>query len=126
LSIGLGKVSLLHADSLAKSGGPVFDYSGRGLKDISRSGSQLIFKASTTTLTRAINMGLALTDELLSRCTPAQSHAILLKLTYPQQNQEWLAGRVGISRSAYSQRLKQAGWAAVETLLEYYNETVKG
>ena len=125
LSIGLGKVTLLHPDSLAKSGGVVFDYSGRGLKEISRTSSQLVFNARDASWAQAVNMGLALTDELLRRCTPAQNQAALLKLTHPQQTQDWLAGRVGISRSAYSQRLKQTGWSALELLLAYYTETVK-
>lgn len=110
---------------MAKSGGVVFDYSGRGLKEFSRAGSQMLFKAREVHWVQAINMGLALSDELLRRCTPAQSQAVFLKLTYPQQTQEWLAGRVGISRSAYSQRLKQTGWSALELLPAYYNETVK-
>ena len=125
LSIGVGKVTLLHTNSLAKSGGVVFDYSGRGLKDISRTSAQLVFKAREASWTQSMNMGLALADELLSRCTPAQNQAVLLKLLHPQQTQEWLAGRVGIGRSAYSQRLKQTGWSAIEMLLAYYAETVK-
>ena len=125
LSIGLGKVTLLHSESLAKSGGIAFDYSGRGLKEISRTGSQLVLKARDVNWVSAVNMGLALADELLSHCTPAQSQAVLLKLSYPTQTQDWLAGRVPIGRSAYSQRLKQAGWSALETLLAYYSEIVK-
>lgn len=125
LSIGIGKTALLHPTSLAKSGGIVFDHSGRGLKEITRSGPQLVFKARELDLTQAINMGLALADELASHYTPAQSRAILLKLTYPQQTQEWLAGRVGIGRSAYSQRLKQTGWPALEMFLGYYEQAVK-
>lgn len=125
LSIGTGRISLLHPDSLAKSGGPAFDYSGRGLKDIVRTGPQLVFKAPTTGLTQAVSVALALTDELMSRWTPLQSQAVLLALTYPGQTNEWLAGRVGISRSAYSQRLRQAGWSAVQALLDYYTAANK-
>ncbi|WP_375416443.1 hypothetical protein [uncultured Hymenobacter sp.] len=125
LSIAIGAVTLLHPSSLAKSGGLAFDYSGRGLKAISRTGSQLVFESIEIAWTQAINMGLALADELLSRCTPAQNQAVLLKLFYPQQTQEWLAGQIGIGRSAYSQRLKQTGWTALEMLLTYYTDTVK-
>ena len=125
LSIGVGGITLLHRDSLAKSGGTAFDCSGRGLKEISHTGSQLVFKSDKAQWVRAINMGLALADERLSHCTPAQSQAMLLKLSYPTQTQDWLAARVPIGRSAYSQRLKQAGWPALEILLNYYRETVK-
>ena len=125
LSIGIGAVALLHPHSLAKSGGTVFDYSGRGLKEISYSGSQLVFKADSTAWSQAINMGLALADELLSRYTPAQSQAVFLKVAHPQYIQETLAELISIGRSAYSQRLKQAGWHAIATLFDYYAEAIK-
>ena len=125
LSIAVGNASFLYPNSLAKSGGPVFDYSGRGLKRISRTGSQLVFESSQLTWTKAISMGLALVDEITTRCTPLQSQALFLKLASPDRNQEWLAERAGIGRSAYSQRLKQAGWAALEIFLDYYTETVR-
>lgn len=124
LSIAVGIVSFLHPDSLAKSGGPVFDYSGRGLKQISRTNPQLVFESTETTWAKAVNMGVALADELIDRCTPSQSQALFWKLAYPQQNQEWLARQLGIGRSAYSQRLKQAGWAALDILLRYYSDTI--
>lgn len=124
LSIAIGNVSFLHPNSLAKSGGLVFDYSGRGLKEISRTGPQLVFESTEVAWTRAVNMGLALVDEILGRSTPAQSEALLYKLSYPQQTQEWLAEQIGIGRSAYSQRLKQAGWTVLEAFLDYYDETL--
>ena len=123
LSIAVGPVSLLHPVLLAKSGGLVFDSSGRGLKGISPTSSQLVFASTEATWTLAINMGLALADEIIGRYTPAQSQAVLLKIMYPQQLQEWLANQLSISRSAYSQRLKQAGWIALETLLSFYAAT---
>ncbi len=125
LSIGIGAVALLDADSLAKSGGDVFTYSGRGLKEISRTGPQLRFKAPNADWSAAINVALALADELLGRYTPAQAQALLLKLIYPRETQAKLAKRLEISRSAYSQRLGQAGWPAVEALLTYYSKTTE-
>ncbi len=125
LSIGIGSVRLLHPQTLAQSGGTAFDYSGRGLKAISRTGSQMCFYAQKAVWNQPMNMGLALADELMSHWTPAQSQAVLLKLQYPTQTQDWLAGRVGIGRSAYSQRLNQAGWSAIEKMLEYAAALIK-
>lgn len=124
LSIGVEAISLLHPDSLAQSGGLAFDYSGRGLKNITRTGPQFWFKSGNSALNKAMAMGLALIDEIIRRWTPLQSQAIVLSLTYPAQTNEWLAGRIGITRSAYSQRLRQAGWSAIQQLLEYYLSTV--
>ena len=125
LSIAVADITLLHPESLAKSGGLVFDYSGRGLKEISRIGPQLVFESKDAAWTRAINMGLALAEALLRHNTPAQSQAAFLKLSHPAQTQDWLAEQAGIGRSAYSQRLKQADWAALGSLLDYYVQTVK-
>ena len=125
LSIAVGDVTLLHPESLAKSGGLVFDYSGRGLKEVSRTGPQLVFEATEVAWARAVSMGLALAEALIRHNTPAQSQAVFLKLAHPAQAQDWLAEQAGIGRSAYSQRLKQANWTALESLLDYYVQTVK-
>lgn len=125
LSTATGSVSYLHPEALAKSGGLAFDYSGRGLKDISRTNPQLVFASSASPWASAMSMGLAFADELLSHGTPAQNRAVLLKLSFLYQTQDWLATQLGIGRSAYSQRLKQAGWPALEGLLNYYDETLK-
>lgn len=125
LSIAIGDVTLLHSESLAKSGGLVFDYSGRGLKEISRTGPQLVFESTEVAWTQTINMGLTLAGALVRHNTSAQSQATFLKLAHPEQTQDWLAEQAGIGRSAYSQRLKQANWTAINSLLDYYAKTVR-
>ena len=121
LSIGLGATTLLHPDTLAASGGEAFEYSGRGLKSIVPEGPQIIFKAPGDGFTEAIMMGLALADALIRHWTAAQSQAVLLRLIYTQKNDEWLGSQIGISRSAYWQRMRQINWPSFEALLLYYS-----
>jgi len=42
-----------------------------------------------------------------------------------EQTQQAIASIERVSQSAIQQRLKAAGWPAVEILLKYYNETIK-
>lgn len=124
LSIGAGSVTLLHPTSLAKSGGTAFEYSGRGLKAITRHGPQLLFASRAPSQARTLNVMLSLADELIQNWTTAQSQAVLQRLIYLDKNQEWLAGWLSIGRSAYNQRLRKAGWPALEELLSYYQEII--
>lgn len=124
LSIGTGSVRLLHPTTLAQSGGPAFEFSGRGLSAMPKAGPQLVFRASAASLNEVIMVALTLTAELSKHWTVAQSEAVQLKLTYPEQTQDWLAGRLAIGRSAYTQRLNQAGWPGLQQFLALFNSKV--
>lgn len=125
LSLGLGEVDFLHTTSLAKSGGEAFEYSGRGLKSLPADGSRMTFQSSDAEFSQTLIVMLALTEEITKRWTVAQSEAIVLRLLNPADTQEQLAQVLGISRPAFSQRLGQTGWPALEKLLGHYSAMVK-
>jgi len=122
LSVAIGEIQSLDNSALAKSGGFVFELSGRAIKHISKTGPQIVFKSGQSAQEAAINMGLSLAELSIKGWRASQSKAILMKLVHSDTNQEWMAEHLGVSASAFSQRLNQAGWKAIETFLTYYEK----
>lgn len=120
VSIGLGEVNY-RGESIMESNGEAFQNSGRSLDRITRTGETIAFTTSSESQNQEWDVIMSLVDEVMSRWTIASSEVIWRILDERDDNE--IATDLGISRSAVSQRKKQAGWDAIQKTLKHYIRT---
>lgn len=117
ISIGLGEINY-RGESIMESNGQAFHNSGRTLDRITKTGQTLALTTPSEEENVEWDVIMALLDEVMERWTIASSE-VIWRILEGREDAE-IAAELAISRSAVSQRKKQAGWDAILKTLMYY------
>ncbi|MFT6335901.1 MAG: hypothetical protein ACI86M_002871 [Saprospiraceae bacterium] len=119
LSIGIGEVDYL-SDNVLSSDGPAFQFSGRTLDSMKRSGRELTLTTASNKTNRQWDVMLSLMEEVMNGWSIASAETVSLLLW--DDNEKHLSKILGISQPAVNLRKKHAGWDAIKKTIEYYEK----
>ncbi|SHL70745.1 hypothetical protein [Hymenobacter psychrotolerans] len=102
-------------DSLGESYGAAFLRSGRQLNLLKSSGQRLVVVSDEPDTDSWMNLCLSVAELTISRWSPEQCKAILESIKNCNQTQ--IAQTLGITQAAVNQRLKNAGWTIMQTII---------
>jgi hypothetical protein len=123
LAIGIGEVDFINDNKITSSDGQAFRFSGEGLDSLKDGSQRLILKTAKPQFDEQMEPSILLVDALIQKWTQNQAQLALYKLQ--QIKEDEIAGKLGISQSAVTQRKKTAQWNAVDKLVYYFEKTVK-
>jgi hypothetical protein len=107
-----------------ESNGEAFQNSGRTLDRLSKRGQTIAITTPDEAVNKEWDVIMTLLDELMERWTIASSEVVWRMLAGKEDVE--IAEALKISRSAVSQRKKQAGWDAILKTIHYYELKFKG
>lgn len=107
------------SDSLAISNGDAFVLSGHNL-DLLKDTKYKIKISTSDQNNRELETGAVLLDHIISRATALQCEVICLKLL--GYNETEISKRLEVNQSAVNQRSTAAGWNAIHTFVERFEE----
>ncbi|WP_373058255.1 SatD family protein [Zunongwangia sp. H14] len=120
-AIGIGAYDFVR-DEIAESNGQAFQFSGRTLDEMKKSGRTLMLKTPDENINGEFNSSLLLLDTFINKWSTASAEVIFY-LLHGYKEQE-IADKLNISQSAVNQRKKAAGWEAISSLLERYEKVI--
>jgi hypothetical protein len=123
LAIGIGEVDFMNDSKITSSDGQAFRFSGEGLDSLKDGSQRLILKTVKADFDEQMEPSILLVDALIQKWTQNQAQLALYKLQ--QIKEDEIAAKLGISKSAVTQRKKTAQWHAVDKLIYYFEKTVK-
>ncbi|MCF8358289.1 MAG: SatD family protein [Prolixibacteraceae bacterium] len=123
ISIGVGSASKVMPGNVLQSEGEAFQLSGHQLDKMKDEGR--IFKIATKSKGHQPMLAgsFHLAENIISGWKTGQASVITLVTRFKTQKE--IAKRLNISESAVSKALKSAGWAAVKSFLDGYEQTIK-
>ena len=117
ISIGLGEINY-RGKTIMESNGQAFHNSGKTLDIITKTGQTLALTTPSKEDNEEWDVIMTLLDEVIERWTIASSE-VIWRILEGKEDVE-IAKELSITRSAVSQRKKQAGWDAILKTLKYY------
>jgi hypothetical protein len=117
ISIGIGEIKY-RGESIKQSNGPAFQNSGRTLDRLSKKGQTIALTTPDEEMNKEWDVIMTLLEELMERWTIASAE-VVWRILEGKEDVE-IAEELEISRSAVSQRKKQAGWDAILKTINYY------
>ncbi|MDR9456207.1 MAG: hypothetical protein RI572_02250 [Salegentibacter sp.] len=121
IAIGIGSLDF-QGKTIEESNGQAFQFSGRSLDEMKYEGRKTRLKTPSETINGEFDASLFLLDEITDRWSTASAEVIYFLLKGLKEKE--IATELGISQSAVNQRKKAAGWEAVNSLLERYNNII--
>ncbi len=122
IAIGIGTIDFLPDGRVSEGDGDAFRRSGPLLDEMKKD-RRLLFRTPWPDIDKELAVEYALLDTLMSRWSGEQAEAILTRME--GLTQEESARKIGISQPAVRQRLKTAGWWALEELLDRYDRLIR-
>ncbi|TGE17577.1 hypothetical protein [Hymenobacter elongatus] len=122
ISIGIGTIEFDDI-TIATSTGSAFEHSGRGLEILKGQIGQIQLSSDYTAVNSACNACFALLEWIVQHWSVSQARAVHYALN--NHTQRSIAEHEKVSQPAIQQRLKAAGWPAIEELLLYYSLAVQ-
>lgn len=120
LSVGIGEIEYMK-ESIGQSEGPAFHISGRNLDNMKY---QTLSMASQDESFNVLwHTMLALAEEIIGDWTTASAKVVNRLLL--NETETTISGVLGISQPAVNKHKKQAGWYAIEKMLNFYNQNYK-
>jgi len=121
LAIGIGTYDFKR-DSIMESNGQAFQFSGRTLDDMKKENRKLQLKTPNENINDEFNTSLFLFDTISDKWSTASAEVIYYLLNDFKEVD--IASELGISQSAVNQRKKAAGWDAIHSLLNRYENVI--
>jgi len=123
ISIGIGSASKIIPGNVLQSEGEAFQLSGHQLDKMKDEGR--IFKIATQSETHQPMLAgsFHLVENIISDWKTGQA-SVVAQITCCK-NQKEMAQNLNISESSVSKALKSAGWAAIKSFLDGYEQTIK-
>ncbi|MDA3817714.1 MAG: SatD family protein [Prolixibacteraceae bacterium] len=123
ISIGIGSASKVITGNVLQSEGEAFHLSGHQLDKMKDEGR--IFKIATQSKIHQPMLAgsFHLTENIISGWKTGQ--ASVVSLVTRCKTQKEIAWKLNINESSVSKALKSAGWAAIKSFLEGYEQTIK-
>lgn len=122
IAVGIGEISVL-APKLMESDGEAFRISGQLFDSMKGPGANLAIETPSMEINRELEASWALVDAIVNKWTRLQAEAIYYCLQ--DYSQVEIANRLlNVSPPALSQRLKAAGWSAIEKMIAYFESNI--
>lgn len=122
ISIGIGAIEF-ERDSIMESNGEAFQFSGRTLDEMKKTGRKMILKTGIEEVNNEFDNVFLLFDTITDKWSSASAEVIYYLLKEMKETE--IAETLGISQSAVNQRKKAAGWDAILGLIERYEQVMK-
>jgi predicted DNA-binding protein (UPF0251 family) len=117
IAMGIGTIDFLPTGRVSEGDGDAFRRSGP-LLDMMKKKRRLMVQTPWQDIDEELSVECALVDTLINRWSAEQAVAVVAQIK--GLTQEEAAGKIGISQPAVRQRLKAAGWWALEQMLDRY------
>ena len=108
------------SDNILASDGPAFQFSGRTLDTMKKSGRELTLTTASNKTNSQWDVMLSLMEEVMNGWSIASAETVSLLLW--DDNERHLSKILGISQPAVNLRKKHAGWDAIKKTIEYYEK----
>ena len=122
ISIGIGKIGFKR-DSIMESNGEAFQFSGRTLDEMKKTGRKMTLTTGINAINNEFDNAFLLFDTITDKWSSASAEVIYYLLKEMKETE--IADTLGISQSAVNQRKKAAGWDAILSLMERYEQVMK-
>ncbi|WP_298526113.1 hypothetical protein [uncultured Christiangramia sp.] len=122
ISIGIGKIEFKR-DSIMESNGEAFQFSGRTLDEMKKTGRKMTLTTGIKEINNEFDNAFLLFDAITEKWSSASGEVIYYLLKEMKETE--IADTLGISQSAVNQRKKAAGWDAILSLMERYEQVMK-
>ena len=106
-----------------ESNGEAFQFSGRTLDEMKKTGRKMILKTGIEEVNNEFDNVFLLFDTITDKWSSASAEVIYYLLKEMKETE--IAETLGISQSAVNQRKKAAGWDAILGLIERYEQVMK-
>jgi hypothetical protein len=123
IAVGIGTVTVLK-NKLMESDGEAFRLSGRLFDSMKRQGPNLAIETSFKDMNKELEASWGLIDAIVNKWTRAQAEVVYYCLLGYSQV-EIAKSLIKVSPPALNQRLKGAGWSALEKMITYFEETIQ-
>lgn len=115
ISIGIGKVSTIHADDVLQSEGEAFLLSGHQLDEMKGEDRILKIAVGNADIQPNLDIATLLAENIVKGWKPGQ--ASVISLNHGSVTQRNIAAQLKISPAAVSKTLKASNWTAIEQYL---------
>ena len=122
ISIGIGTIEF-ERESIMESNGEAFQFSGRTLDEMKKTGRKMTLKTGIEEVNNEFDNAFLLFDTITDKWSSASAEVIYYLLKEMKETE--IAETLGISQSAVNQRKKAAGWDAILSLMERYEQVMK-
>jgi len=122
ISIGIGTIEFKR-ESIMESNGEAFQFSGRTLDEMKKTGRKMTLKTGIEEVNNEFDNAFLLFDIITDKWSSASAEVIYYLLKEMKETE--IAETLGISQSAVNQRKKAAGWDAILSLMERYEQVMK-
>lgn len=123
ISIGIGSVSKITPNNVLQSEGEAFQLSGHQIDKMKDEGRILKIAIDSVLLQSILAASFYLAESIIRNWKPGQASVISMVPTCKTQKD--IATKLGISGAAVSKALKSGNWAAIESFLLGYEQTLK-
>jgi predicted DNA-binding protein (UPF0251 family) len=126
IAMGIGDIDYTESQSVGLLDGEAFYSAAKGLEELKLKNNNLSIEISDTSMSnfsKELKTECILVDAIIREWKDIEAEAVKLSLIY--QTQKDVAHKIGITQGAVSQRLINAKFSAVESLLERYNEIAR-
>ncbi len=119
-AVGIGPIETIPG-RVTEGDGEAFRRSGPALDEL-RGRERFSIRSPWPEMDGELEVSSALLDAVIARWTPKQAEVVIELLQ--QKSQEQIARELGISQTAVSYRVRDAGWFAVKRLLKRYEKLI--
>ena len=106
-----------------ESNGEAFQFSGRTLDEMKKTGRKMTLTTGINEINNEFDNAFLLFDTITDKWSSASAEVIYYLLKEMKETE--IADTLGISQSAVNQRKKAAGWDAILSLMERYEQVMK-
>lgn len=123
ISIGIGAVSKINQSNVLQSEGEAFQLSGHQIDKMKEEGRLLKIAIDSSLFQPILSASFYLAERIILSWKPGQASVISMVPTCKTQKD--LAAKLGIAGATVSKALKSGNWAAIESFLQGYEQTLK-
>ncbi len=123
ISIGIGTVSKIDPSNVLQSEGEAFQLSGHQIDKMKEEGRLLKLVVNSPQFQPILAATFYLAESIIWSWKPGQASVISMVPTCKTQKD--IAAKLGVSGATVSKALKSGNWAAIESFLQGYEQTLK-
>ena len=123
ISIGIGTVSQINPSNVLQSEGEAFQLSGHQIDRMKEEGRLLKIAVVSSLFQPILTATFFLAERIILNWKPGQASVISMVPTCKTQKD--IAAKLGVSGATVSKALKSGNWAAIESFLRGFEQTLK-